>query len=156
MKLSPETRATTVESLANLLTEQHAFPEAGQEMADRIQGRLAQGDYDEIVDVETFETADAEIGIFAYGSCARSARRAMTLAREKGLKVGKLNVDDNQRTAMSFRVMSIPTVILFKDGEIAGRHTGALVQKSKLEAWINSTVSRINCSHSGSTLSRTL
>jgi len=54
MKLSPETRATTVESLANLLTEQHAFPEAGQEMADRIQGRLAQGDYDEIVDVDAF------------------------------------------------------------------------------------------------------
>jgi len=45
---------------------------------------------DDIVDVETFNTEDAEIGIFAYGSCARSARRAMTLAREKGLKVGLL------------------------------------------------------------------
>jgi thioredoxin 1 len=33
------------------------------------------------------------------------------------VKVGKLNVDDNQETAMKFRVMSIPTVILFKDGE---------------------------------------
>jgi thioredoxin 1 len=33
------------------------------------------------------------------------------------IKVGKLNVDDNQETAMKFRVMSIPTVILFKDGE---------------------------------------
>jgi len=45
---------------------------------------------DEIVDVEAFNIEDAEIGIFAYGSCARSARRAMTLAREKGLKVGML------------------------------------------------------------------
>ena len=33
------------------------------------------------------------------------------------IKVGKLNVDDNQQTAMNYRVMSIPTVILFKDGE---------------------------------------
>ena len=33
------------------------------------------------------------------------------------VKVGKLNVDENQQTAMSYRVMSIPTVILFKDGE---------------------------------------
>lgn len=36
---------------------------------------------------------------------------------EGKVKVGKLNVDDNQQTAMSYRVMSIPTVILFKDGE---------------------------------------
>ena len=33
------------------------------------------------------------------------------------VKVGKLNVDDNQQTAMNYRVMSIPTVILFKNGE---------------------------------------
>ncbi len=45
---------------------------------------------DDIVDVEEFELDDAEIGIFAYGSCARSARRAMSMAREKGLKVGLL------------------------------------------------------------------
>ena len=36
---------------------------------------------------------------------------------EGKLTVAKLNVDDNQKTAMDFRVMSIPTVILFQDGE---------------------------------------
>ena len=45
---------------------------------------------------------------------------------EGKIKVGKLNVDDNQQTSMSYRVMSIPTVILFKDGEpvetIVGAH----------------------------------
>ncbi len=41
------------------------------------------------------------------------------------LKVGKLNVDDNQQTAMQFRVMSIPTVILFKDGEPVETIVGA-------------------------------
>jgi len=41
------------------------------------------------------------------------------------LKVGKLNVDDNQHVAMQFRVMSIPTVILFKDGEPVETMIGA-------------------------------
>ena len=42
------------------------------------------------------------------------------------IKVGKLNVDDNQQTAMSFRVMSIPTVILFKDGQPVETMVGAM------------------------------
>ena len=42
------------------------------------------------------------------------------------IKVGKLNVDDNPRTAMSFRVMSIPTVILFKDGQPVETLVGAM------------------------------
>ncbi|MBX3139339.1 MAG: thioredoxin [Trueperaceae bacterium] len=33
------------------------------------------------------------------------------------VKVGKLNVDDNMRVAQEYRVMSIPTVMLFKDGK---------------------------------------
>ncbi len=41
------------------------------------------------------------------------------------LKVGKLNVDDNQQVAMQYRVMSIPTVILFKDGEPVETMIGA-------------------------------
>ena len=38
--------------------------------------------------------------------------------------VAKLNVDDNQSTAGKYGVMSIPTTILFKDGEELGRQTG--------------------------------
>jgi len=41
------------------------------------------------------------------------------------LRVGKLNVDDNPDTARRFEVMSIPTLILFKDGEPAKRLVGA-------------------------------
>jgi thioredoxin 1 len=44
---------------------------------------------------------------------------------EGKLKVGKLNVDDHQYTAMQYRVMSIPTVILFKDGEPVETMIGA-------------------------------
>ncbi len=41
------------------------------------------------------------------------------------VKVGKLNVDENMKTSEKFRVMSIPTVILFKDGEAVEVMVGA-------------------------------
>ena len=52
------------------------------------------------------------------------------------LKVAKLDVDSNPRTAMQFGVMSIPTLILFKDGQAVERLVGAM-SKSKLLANIN-------------------
>ena len=48
------------------------------------------------------------------------------------LTVAKLNVDDNQQTAMNFDVMSIPTMIIFKDGVEKKRLVGAR-SKSQLE-----------------------
>lgn len=42
------------------------------------------------------------------------------------LVVGKLNVDENQKTAGQFQVMSIPTLILFKDGRAVERIVGAV------------------------------
>jgi thioredoxin 1 len=49
------------------------------------------------------------------------------IAAEKAgsLQVMKLNVDDNVKTAQRFEVMSIPTLILFKDGEVKVRIVGA-------------------------------
>jgi thioredoxin 1 len=41
------------------------------------------------------------------------------------LKIGKLNIDDNLEVARKFEVMSIPTLILFKDGEPQHRIVGA-------------------------------
>ena len=40
------------------------------------------------------------------------------------VKIGKLDVDANQATAAKYGVMSIPTVILFKDGKEVGRKVG--------------------------------
>ena len=41
-----------------------------------------------------------------------------------GMKVCKINVDENQSLAQQFRVMSIPTVVFFKNGEAVNRFVG--------------------------------
>ena len=51
----------------------------------------------------------------------------------------KLNVDESPRTASKYGVMSIPTLMIFKDGELASRQVGA-APKQKLEQWITATV----------------
>ena len=45
------------------------------------------------------------------------------------LRVVKLNVDDNQQTAARYDVMSIPTLIVFKNGEPATRIIGAMPKR---------------------------
>ena len=55
------------------------------------------------------------------------------------VKIVKLNVDENQATAIKYGVQSIPTLMLFKNGELASRQVGA-APKQKLEQWITSAV----------------
>jgi thioredoxin 1 len=57
------------------------------------------------------------------------------IAQEKGeaLKVVKMNIDENQDTAMQFNVLSIPTLMVFRDGQVAKTVVGAY-PKRKLEA----------------------
>ena len=54
-------------------------------------------------------------------------------AEREDVRVVKLNVDENQGTAVQYEVLSIPTMILFKDGEVAAKVIGAL-PKARLEA----------------------
>jgi thioredoxin 1 len=54
-------------------------------------------------------------------------------SEREDLRVVKLNVDENQQTAVNYDVLSIPTMILFKDGQIAKKVIGAL-PKARLEA----------------------
>jgi thioredoxin 1 len=52
------------------------------------------------------------------------------------IKVGKVNVDENQGTPSKYGVRGIPTIILFKDGKVFDQVVGA-VPKNQLEALIN-------------------
>ncbi|MGI8411360.1 MAG: thioredoxin [Solirubrobacteraceae bacterium] len=69
------------------------------------------------------------------GPCRMVAPVVEEIAKERveQLKVVKLNIDENQDTAVAYNVMSIPTLILFKDGQAAKTVIGAYPKK-KLEA----------------------
>ena len=69
------------------------------------------------------------------GPCRMVAPVVEEIAQERAdeLKVVKLNIDENQQTAMQFNVMSIPTLILFRHGQPAKTVIGAY-PKRRLEA----------------------
>lgn len=51
--------------------------------------------------------------------------------------IGKLNVDDNREIAAQFGIMSIPTLLLFKNGQLVDKHVGVASKsdlKKKIEA----------------------
>jgi thioredoxin 1 len=69
------------------------------------------------------------------GPCRMVAPVVEEIAQERDgeLKVVKLNIDENQNTAIEFNVMSIPTLILFRNGQAAKTVIGAYPKK-RLEA----------------------
>ena len=73
--------------------------------------------------------------------CRAIAPAVEELAREyKGkLKVGKMDVDAHQNVPQKYNIMSIPTLILFKNGQVADQIIGA-VPKSKLAEVVKKAV----------------
>jgi thioredoxin 1 len=55
------------------------------------------------------------------------------------VKIVKLNVDENPQTAAKYGIQSIPTLMIFKAGQMASRQIGA-APKQKLEQWISAAV----------------
>ena len=74
------------------------------------------------------------------GPCKMIAPTLEELAAENAdtFKVGKVNVDENRQTAMKYSVRSIPTLLVFKDGQVADQIVGAMpkdaLKKKILEA----------------------
>jgi thioredoxin 1 len=75
------------------------------------------------------------------GPCRLIAPALEEIAGSLGekVKIVKLNVDENPHTASKYGIQSIPTLMVFKDGQMASRHLGA-APKQKLEQWINTAV----------------
>jgi thioredoxin 1 len=75
------------------------------------------------------------------GPCKMIAPYLDDLAAEMDgrVAVAKLNIDENPQTPMKYGVRGIPTLILFKDGQVAATKIGAL-PKSKLFEWVESVI----------------
>ena len=55
------------------------------------------------------------------------------------IKIVKLNVDESPQTASKYGVMSIPTLMIFKNGEMASRQIGS-ASKAKIVQWIKGAI----------------
>ena len=75
------------------------------------------------------------------GPCKQIAPALEEIEGELGekLTIAKANIDDNPQTPNNYGVRGIPTLMLFKNGEVASTKVGAL-PKSKLKEWIESVI----------------
>ncbi len=75
------------------------------------------------------------------GPCKQIAPALEDIAAEMGERVtiAKVNIDDNPSTPAKYGVRGIPTLMLFKDGEVASMKVGAL-PKSKIQEWIEESI----------------
>ena len=58
---------------------------------------------------------------------------------ESKIKIVKVNVDENNQTAVKFSIRSIPTLMMIKDGEVKAQHIGA-ASKSQIKEFINQNI----------------
>ena len=64
------------------------------------------------------------------------------LANEQDdVKICKINIDDHQQAATQWQVMSIPTLLVFKNGEMVGQRVGA-ISKADLKDFIAASLSK--------------
>ncbi|QMU56139.1 MAG: thioredoxin [Candidatus Mycalebacterium zealandia] len=72
------------------------------------------------------------------GPCKAIAPTVSQISRDFAgkIKVGKINVDENQQTSIQFGIRSIPTLLIFKDGKIVDQIIGA-VSQTDLENSVN-------------------
>ncbi|MCI4662183.1 MAG: thioredoxin [Neomegalonema sp.] len=72
------------------------------------------------------------------GPCKQIAPALEELAAEMDgqVRIAKLNVDDNPQAAAKWGVRGLPTLMMFKGGEVVSSRLGA-VNKGRLEEWIN-------------------
>ncbi|MEO0809327.1 MAG: thioredoxin [Pseudomonadota bacterium] len=76
------------------------------------------------------------------GPCKAMAPKLDEVAKEMAgkVKIVKIDVDQNPEITDQYKIQAMPTLIIFKNGEEATRHTGALVQKTRLKDWINQAI----------------
>ena len=75
------------------------------------------------------------------GPCKTIAPALEEIAKEMDgrITVAKVNIDDNPLTPQKYGVRGIPTLMLFRDGQVAATKVGALA-KNQLQEWVESVL----------------
>ena len=100
--------------------------------------KVTDADFDEII--KKYDTVVVDCWAPWCGPCRMVAPVIDELAKEMQGKIvfGKLNVDENQMTSMKYQIMSIPTLLVFKKGNLVDALIGAYpkdILKKRLERY---------------------
>ena len=105
-------------------------------MGEEVLVHVGDGDFEEVI-LKADKPALVDFWAPWCGPCKAIGPTVAELAvqyRDK-IKVAKVNIDDHPKTAAAYGVMSIPTLLLFKEGKVLDTLIG-LVPKERLEAFI--------------------
>jgi thioredoxin 1 len=100
--------------------------------------KITDADFDDFV--KKYSTIVIDCWAPWCGPCRIVGPVIDELAKEMQGKIvfGKLNVDENQKTSMKYQIMSIPTMLIFKNGNLIDKLIGAMPKdqlKQKLESY---------------------
>ena len=72
------------------------------------------------------------------GPCKQIGPALEEISEDMGdkIKIAKVNIDDDPETPAKFHVRGIPTLMIFKDGQVVATKVGAMT-KTKLEEWVS-------------------
>ncbi len=102
-------------------------------MSDKV-SHLTDATFDEVVN-SSAEPVLVDFWAEWCGPCKMVAPILAEIAEEQDgkIKVTKLNVDENPNSSLKYQVQSIPTMLLFKDGEVAKTIIGAKSKANLIE-----------------------
>lgn len=116
--------------------KKHMMRENMKEAAPKTPLKITDADINEAI--KKYDTIVIDCWAPWCGPCRMLTPVIEELAKEMQGKIvfGKLNVDENPRTSMKHKIMSIPTLLIFKKGNLVDRFVGAYPKeeiKKKLE-----------------------
>ncbi|MFO8036677.1 MAG: 2-oxoacid:acceptor oxidoreductase subunit alpha [Anaerolineales bacterium] len=127
--------------VTGLTHDERGYPHIDADTHDRVLSRMLskiKDNRDEIIEYEERDIQDAEIILVTYGSTARSALRALHMAREKGIKAGMLRLI----TPWPFPGQKIEEI---KAAELIVPEVNAGQMAREVERWARKPIHRVNC-----------
>ena len=86
-----------------------------------------------------FQTLQGLAYMHKHGFFHRDLKPENLLVLGDKVKIAKLNIDENPSTPQTYNVRGIPTLLIFKNGEVAAEKIGAM-PKSALEQWVTENI----------------